>query len=49
VEQKTDAAFRHLLAERHVSAQAVDQVSGMNYSSGKPVTLTLWRPKPAAP
>ncbi len=49
VEQKTDAAFRRLLAERHVSAQAVDQISGMNYSSGKPVTLTLWRPQPVAP
>jgi hypothetical protein len=49
VEQKADAAFRQLLAERHVAAQAVDQVSGMNYSTGKPVTLTLWRQRPVAP
>ena len=49
VEQREDAAFRRLLAQRHVAAQAVDQVSGLNYSSGKPVTLTLWRAPPAAP
>ena len=43
VEQRQDTAFRALLAQRHVSARPVDQVSGYNYSSGKPVTLTLWR------
>ena len=43
VEQRQDKVFRTLLAQRHVSARPVDQVSGYNYSSGKPVTLTLWR------
>ena len=49
VEQKDDAAFRKLLAEHHVAAQPVDQVSGLNYSSGKAVTLTLWSPQPVQP
>lgn len=43
VEQKQDAAFRSLLARDHIAAVPVEQITGYNYSSGKPVTLTLWR------
>ncbi len=48
VEQHEDAVFRALLAHDHVAAEPVDRVSGYNYSSGKPVTLTLWRARPDA-
>jgi 4-amino-4-deoxy-L-arabinose transferase-like glycosyltransferase len=55
VESRQNAQFRQVLAERKVAADPVDQLSGLNYSSGKAVSLTLWRardpapPKPAAP
>jgi hypothetical protein len=49
VEQREEPEFRRLLAQRHVAARAVDHVSGLNYSSGKPVTLTLWQASSTTP
>ena len=46
VEKALDAEFRATLAREGVKAEPVGQVSGLNYSSGKPVTLTLWRAEP---
>ena len=43
VEARQDKAFRAALALRHTPAQPVGQISGFNYSIGKPVTLTLWK------
>ena len=43
VEKALDAEFRATLAREGVKAEPVGQVSGLNYSSGKPVTLTLWK------
>lgn len=43
VEQKLDAAFRQALAARKLKAEPVDHVDGYDYSSGKKVSLTLWR------
>ncbi len=43
VESRQDKAFRALLRAQGVAASPVDSISGYNYSSGKPVALTLWR------
>ena len=43
MEKALDAEFRATLAREGVKAEPVGQVSGLNYSSGKPVTLTLWK------
>jgi hypothetical protein len=40
---KHDALFRQALSEKGFSAEAVGQVSGLNYSNNDEVTLTLYR------
>jgi 4-amino-4-deoxy-L-arabinose transferase-like glycosyltransferase len=42
VEQRQDAAFRQALSKLGAPAQAAGTVSGLDYSTGKPVTLTLF-------
>ncbi len=49
VEQRQEAAFRARLAKRGAVAQSVGVVSGVDYSAGHPVRLTLWRPVKLAP
>lgn len=46
VEKRQDAAFRRALAERGARARPVGEVKGYNYSVGRKVDLTLWRPAP---
>jgi 4-amino-4-deoxy-L-arabinose transferase-like glycosyltransferase len=50
VEKRQDKAFRAALAADKAAAQPVDEVKGINYSTGKRVDLTIWRslapPKP---
>jgi hypothetical protein len=43
VEGRASQAFVAELKRNGLKARAVDQIKGYNYSSGKPVTLTLWR------
>ena len=43
VEAKLDAAFKQELAARKLEAEPVDHLDGYDYSSGKKVSLTLWR------
>ena len=43
VEGREAKTFTAALKQSGLAAQAVDQIKGYNYSSGKPVTLTLWR------
>lgn len=43
VEARQHGAFAALLARYHLRAQAVATVSGLDYSEGRPVTLTIWR------
>jgi hypothetical protein len=44
VEQRQDKAFRERLARLGAVAQAAGEVGGYDYSTGKSVRLTLWRP-----
>jgi hypothetical protein len=44
VDSRQDAAFRLALAAKGVQAQPVQVEKGYNYSKGKPVTLTIYRP-----
>jgi hypothetical protein len=43
VEGRQEMAFRAALEARHITASKVDEVSGFDYSTGKPVRLGLWR------
>ena len=43
VESREGQAFQARLNQLGLAARAVGQVKGYNYSSGKPVSLTLWR------
>jgi hypothetical protein len=43
VERRQDTAFRAALAAARSAALPVDAVHGFDYSTGKPVDLTLWR------
>jgi len=49
VEGRQAAAFKAALADKKVTAQPVDEVKGFDYSSGKPVDLTIWRAPAARP
>jgi hypothetical protein len=42
VSDREDATFRTALAQSGVSADALGTVSGLNYSNGRAVTLTLY-------
>ena len=44
VEQRQDAAFRAAATAAHAKATLVEAVKGLDYSSGKQVTVSLWRP-----
>ncbi|HEY3812436.1 MAG TPA: glycosyltransferase family 39 protein [Caulobacteraceae bacterium] len=50
VDKKDEPAFLAQLARQHLTASPVASVSGLNYSKGKPVTLTLYQSqtKPAS-
>ena len=50
VDSKDEPAFLAQLARQHLTAVAVASVTGVNYSKGKPVTLTLYQSqtKPAS-
>jgi len=43
VDSKDEPAFLAQLAKQNLSAVAVASVTGVNYSKGKPVTLTLYQ------
>jgi 4-amino-4-deoxy-L-arabinose transferase-like glycosyltransferase len=43
VEQKMEPRFRAELARQQVSVQAVSITNGVNYSRGRPVSITLYR------
>jgi hypothetical protein len=43
VEGRADKAFRAALSAQKVPARPVDEVKGFDYSTGKPVDLTIWR------
>jgi hypothetical protein len=49
VERRADAAFRAALSAQKVAARPVDEVKGFDYSTGKPVDLTIWRSLAPAP
>ena len=44
IESREDAAFRAAATAQHAKATMVEAVRGLDYSSGKPVTVSLWRP-----
>jgi hypothetical protein len=44
VEDRQDAAFRARLSDLGAVAAKAGEVQGFDYSTGKPVRLTLWRP-----
>lgn len=46
VEQRSAAAFRAALTREKIAAQSPGEVSGYDYSNGRPVRLTLWRLTP---
>ncbi|HWE47261.1 MAG TPA: glycosyltransferase family 39 protein [Caulobacteraceae bacterium] len=45
VDSKDDSAFQAQLAKQHLTADVIATVRGVNYSKGKPVTLTLYLSK----
>jgi len=42
VSNREDAAFRAALQKESISVDALGEVSGLNYSNGRAVTLTLY-------
>jgi 4-amino-4-deoxy-L-arabinose transferase-like glycosyltransferase len=44
VEKREDAAFQAALAARHATARSVGSVSGVDYSNGDAMTLTVYAP-----
>lgn len=46
-DERQKPAFLKTLSGRGAKARAVDRLSGINYSRGKPVTITLYRVTPA--
>ena len=46
VSDREEAAFRAALAARKIEVTAVDTVSGLNYSNGRHLTLTLYEAAP---
>ena len=49
VERRQEPAFRAALARSRTPALAVGEVRGLDYSTGKPVDLRLWRPAASPP
>ena len=49
VEQREEAGFRAALAAAHSGARKVGSVSGVNYSNGDDMTLTVYAPLAARP
>jgi 4-amino-4-deoxy-L-arabinose transferase-like glycosyltransferase len=49
VEGRQDAAFRAGLASRNLTARGVGQVTGLDYSTGRPQILRLYAPAPSPP
>ena len=49
VDLKDEPAFLAQLARQHLTAVAVASVTGVNYSKGKPVTLTLYQSQTKPP
>ena len=44
IESRQDTAFRAAATAQHAKATLAGSVKGLDYSSGKQVTLSLWRP-----
>jgi len=49
IEKRYDAEFQQSLAQQNFLAEEIGNVGGINYSKGKPVTLTLYRLRKTGP